>query len=241
MKISIVIPAHNEEKSVAKTILAALAQDYPDFEVIVIDNVSTDKTYEIASSFPVRVVKEPNKGLLHARERGRKEARGVIVANIDADCLPEPDWLSRGAIHFKNEKIAAVTGPYDYHDASPSFQRSSLMMQRYVYTFVDGLLQLPMIQAGAIMIGGNNMIRASIIEKMGGYNTDLEFYGEDMDTARRVAIHGKVLFRPDLIMKTSARRFQSQGFVGITGKYWFHFFKTIFGRRSKYTKHKKRK
>ncbi|MEI6304558.1 MAG: glycosyltransferase family 2 protein [Candidatus Taylorbacteria bacterium] len=234
MKISVVIPAHNEELTIANTIRAVLAQDYPDFEVIVVNNASSDRTAEIVSGFPVRLVNESRKGLLWAREKGRKEASGQIIANIDADCVPEKDWLTRGAKHFIRDEndhfveIVAVTGPYDYHDAKPFFRNTSLFIQKYIYRPFQFILQSPLIKNGAILIGGNNFIRADILEKADGYNTDLTFYGEDTDTAKRVSRYGRVVFSPTLIMKTSARRFKNEGVISIESKYIYHFFKNVF-------------
>src|SRR5581483_9075806 len=113
--VSVVVPAHNEEKNVAQTIEALLAQNYPNFEIIVVNNASTDKTSEIVSKFPVKLVHEPRKGLLWARERGRVEASGEIIANIDADCLPDENWIHTAVAHFDSHEVSAVTGPYDYH------------------------------------------------------------------------------------------------------------------------------
>jgi len=241
MKVSVVIPAHNEEEALPHTLRAILAQDYPDFEVIVVDNASTDKTAEVAKRFEnrggsaikpsLKVVSESRKGLLWAREAGRRAAMGEIIANIDADCLPEPDWISRGVSHFTDGRIVAVSGPYDYHDAAPMFRRSSLATQRYVYKPISKLLQLPFVRGGAVLIGGNNFIRARVLEKTGGYNTALVFYGEDTDTAKRVSVHGKVLFNNRLTMKTSARRFKAEGTLKLMTVYWFHFFKHVFKRR----------
>jgi len=233
MKASIVIPAYNEEASIEHALRAALAQDHDDFEVIVVNNASADRTVEIVSQFPVKLVHESRKGLLWAREAGRKAAQGDVIANMDADCRPQPDWLSRGLKHFNDERIVAVTGPYDYHDATRrSFRMSSLLTQRYIYKPVSVILQLPFINGGAILIGGNNLIRAHILEKTSGYNTDLAFYGEDTDTAKRVARHGTVLFNTSFIMKTSARRYEREGILNLQMKYLFHFFKHIFKKKT---------
>lgn len=231
MKISIVIPAHNEAPTIANTIRAVLAQDYHDFEVIIIDNASDDDTSSVAQEFPVKVVREERKGLLWARERGRNESTGDIIANIDADCIPETDWLSRAIKHFENDHTMAVTGPYDYYDGAPLFRRSSLITQKHLYQIVNALLQSSVLNSGAILIGGNNLIRANILSKMGGYNTALTFYGEDTDTAKRVARHGRVVFDKNLIMKTSARRFKSHGTIRLILTYWWHFFKHIFSHK----------
>ena len=242
MKVSVVIPAHNEEKDIAKTIEALLAQDYPHIEIIIVDNASTDKTNEVAKKYEgsrlnnitLKVVYESKKGLLQARERGRKEASGDIIVNMDADCLPTPGHISRGIEHFKsNSRAIAVTGPYDYHDGHPVFRRSSLLMQKYIYRFVSHLLQLSFIRNGAVIIGGNNFIRADILNKAGGYDVDITFYGEDTNTAKRIAPFGKVIFDPQLSVMTSARRFKTEGNIKITFKYLFHFWKTIFSTTKK--------
>ncbi len=231
MKASIVIPAHNEEKNIADTIRAVLAQDYHNYEIIVVNNASADATETIARSFPIIVVNETRKGLLWAREAGRVASSGNIIINIDADCLPETDWLSRGMEHFKKDRTVAVTGPYDYHDGGFFFRNGSLFTQKYMYKLMSIILQAPFIKKGAVLIGGNNFIRADVLAKAGGYTTSILFYGEDTDTAQKIARHGNVVFNPSLHMKTSARRFKSEGTIHLMLKYWYYFFKTIFGTK----------
>ena len=223
MKVSIVIPAHNEEDSIANTLKAVCAQNYPDFEVIVVDNASSDKTSEIASKFSVKVVRENRKGLLFARECGRKAASGDIIANVDADCLPQENWLSKNLTHFSDEKVVAVSGPYDYFDGSRFFRFTSLLLQKTLYVLMNNVLNST--RRGGVLIGGNNMIRASVLEKTGGYDTSLTFYGEDTNTAKRVSKYGKIAFHRNCVMKTSARRFKKEGFLKISIKYFYHFFK----------------
>ncbi len=235
MKISVVIPAHNEENVIAPTLQAILSQDYPVFEVIVVDNASTDATSAIVKDFQkkysnLHLVFEPKKGLLHARESGRQKAQGEIIANMDADCLPHKEWLATGVSLFNNDSISAVTGPYDYYDGAPSFRFLSLNFQKFIYVIFNRLAWT--INGGGILIGGNNFIRADSLRKIGGYNTAITFYGEDTDTARRVAKTGRIIFSPRLTMKTSARRFKTEGTFKITIYYFFHFFKVAFFSRS---------
>jgi len=229
-KVSVVIPAHNEERVIAATLQAVLAQDYPDFEVIVVDNASTDGTADIARAYPVKVVSEPQKGLLAARERGRQEATGDIVVQMDADCLPEKHWLSRGVRHFKDERVSAVAGPYDYFDGKPFFRFFSLASQKYIYRGMNSFVQ--MLGSGAVLIGGNSFIRASALSKAGGYDVSIAFYGEDTDTAKRVSKQGRVIFDSKLIQKTSARRFKAEGTFKITLLYLFHFFRVLSVRKA---------
>lgn len=231
MKVSIVIPAHNEEQFIAATLQKVCALDYPDFEVIVVDNASSDRTAEIAGAFPVKVVREEKKGLLHARERGRVEAKGEIIANIDADCLPDADWLSNGVRHFRDEKVAAVSGPYYYFDGKPLFRAIAFFAQKYPYALTSDMMQ-SMGRTG-ILIGGNNLIRATAIAEAGGYDTRIAFYGEDTDTARRVSKQGRVVFSKDFVMDTSARRFQDEGTFKIVGLYLYHFIRAAFKKNEK--------
>jgi glycosyltransferase involved in cell wall biosynthesis len=228
MKVSVVIPAHNEEQYLAKTIETILNQDYKNVEIIVVDNASTDQTFQIASRFPIKVVREDRKGLLWAREKGRQTATGQIIANIDADCLPDVNWISKALPYFNNEKVVAVSGPYHYYDADRVFRMVASFCQCFIYPIVNKFLQFPFVSSGAVLIGGNNFIKAQALEKAGGYDTTLVFYGEDTNTAKRISKYGKVVFTPKVSMKTSARRFQKEGSLKIFSKYIFHFFKQIF-------------
>lgn len=244
-KVSAVVPAHNEEANIEHVIQALLAQDYPNLEIIVVDNASSDRTGEIARQLAdsatqsirsraipahkIIVVHEPKKGLLSAREAGRKIATGLIVANIDADCSPEIDWISRGAAHFDDSNTVAVTGPYDYYDGGRIFRSISLLTQRLFYYPINYTLQYSLVRRGAVLIGGNNFIRADVLNRLGGYDTSILFYGEDTDTAKKVASHGRIHFDKGLTMKTSARRFKSEGTLKLIIMYWFHFAKVITG------------
>jgi glycosyltransferase involved in cell wall biosynthesis len=230
-KISVIIPAYNEEAVLTETLRAVLNQDYNNFEIIVIDNASTDKTFELARAFPIKVISESRKGTMWACERGRLEARGDIIVRIDADCIPTRDWLKRGVRAFQDQSVVAVTGPYDYFDAHPLFTVSSLILQKYVYHPMNSLFQYA--NKGAILIGGNSFMRASALDAIGGFNTHIVFYGDDSDTAKRLAAKGTVVFDRYLTMKTSARRFKAEGAVRITLKYLFHFFKITFSGKKK--------
>src|SRR3990172_6189513 len=111
--ISVVVPAYNEEDYLPKSLQALKNQEFHKaFEVIVVDNNSTDNTHAIASSFNTRIIKEKNQGLIFAKQAGCKHARAGIIAVLDADNIPSPDWLERIDRHFNDEHLAAVTGPY---------------------------------------------------------------------------------------------------------------------------------
>ncbi len=232
MKVSIVIPAHNEEKIIETLLRALHTQEYPAFEIIVVDNGSTDRTAKIARSCGARLLEEKRQGTLFAREGGRREAHGDIIANIDADCIPPPDWLANGIEYFKDRDVVAVTGPCDYADASAFFRWLSWRVQKYIYRAISNFLQLRYIRCGAIILGGNVLIRSDALSRIGGYDTSFEFYGDDTDTAKRLCKFGKVVFAPDVSVQTSARRFRKNGILKTTWLYVFHFFRVIARRNS---------
>jgi glycosyltransferase involved in cell wall biosynthesis len=226
MKISVIIPALNEEARIGTAIEALLTQTQPPAEIIVVDNGCTDGTSAAASRFPVKVVREERKGTMWACERGRRAASGDIIVRMDADCMPEKDWLANGTTHFINaENVIMVSGPYDYADGSRFFRKSALLTQRYLFGPVHALLQL--FKAGGVSMGGNTFIRSSTLEKAGGFNTDIEFYGDDTELPKRLARFGRIIFDRRLVMKTSARRFQEEGVFRLQMRYIFHFFKQL--------------
>ena len=94
MKISLIIPAYNEEKYINRCISSAEKHSSDLFEIIVVDNNSTDKTKEIAESFSnVRVIHEKEKGVTRARQRGFLESGGDILAFIDSDTYLNDEWF----------------------------------------------------------------------------------------------------------------------------------------------------
>jgi len=118
-EISVVIPAYNEEKQLPLCLGSLTKQRcvFP-YEIIVVDNASTDRTAEIAEEFGVRVIHEPRKGVSAARQAGFEAARAEIIASTDADCIVPSDWLSRiRDIFDENPRLAAVGGYVLFHDA----------------------------------------------------------------------------------------------------------------------------
>lgn len=232
MKASIIIPAYNEAETIAKCVKAALAQDYPDKEVIVIDNASKDATSEIARSLGVKVLREEKKGTMAACECGRRAATGDVIVRLDADCEPDPTWLTRGMKYFEDPRVTGLTGPYNYFDATYFYRKSFFLVQAF-YKFVNYLLRWT--RMGGIMVGGNSFMRASTLDKIGGFDTSIEFYGDDTDVAKRLARLGLVVFDIRLSIKSSARRFVREGLAKTGWLYTAYFFKVIFsgGKKQK--------
>ena len=166
-RVSIIIPAHNESVLIERAVRAARAQEYPNFEVIVVDNASTDDTGARAEHAAARVVKEPRKGILFAKEAGRHAATGEIFAGLDADCIPPPDWLKKGIACFTSPDIVVVTGGFIYNDISPLMRALIKWGFLVVQTSLNKYMQWR--GRGAYMIGGNCFIRMSALERIGGF------------------------------------------------------------------------
>ncbi|MDE2188182.1 MAG: glycosyltransferase family 2 protein [Patescibacteria group bacterium] len=230
MKLSVIIPAYNEENYIGKTLQAISAQDYADFEVIVVDNGSTDRTADIARSFAnTKVISERQRGTSAARESGRREATGDIVVTLDADSIPPIDWLSRGAAYFSDQKTVGVSGAQIYYDSGTFLRFGTLLIQRTFYVAASYIVQW--FGVGAVMIGGNSFMRASTLADIGGFDIRFIFWGDDTDIAKRLATRGKVVFDPSLSVLVSARRLKHEGAIRTLSRYLFHFFRIIFSNK----------
>ena len=234
MRISLIIPAYNEENYIGECLDAVLKNAPGEFhEIIVVDNASTDKTAEVARSRSgVKVVHEPQKGLPAARERGRLEATGDLLAYIDADSKMHSRWAPMGKkIFSERPEIVSLSGPAKYWDANPVM---ALLLN------LQWWLSAPIIYrvVGYMIFGGHFIVRRDALEKIGGFNKEITFYGEDTDLARRLSTQGKVLFRMDFYMYTSARRFQGEGWITTNVHYALNYFWPVLFNRPYTQTHK---
>ena len=227
IKISLVIPAYNEEKYIGECLQAAIKNSGGRFyEIIVVDNNSKDKTAEVAKGYPnVKVVFGEEKGLTRARQYGYEAATGDVLAYIDADTRMPSGWFDQVVKEFsKNPGLAVLSGPYFYFDV-PWYIK--LEVKLYYY------LALPIyFLVGYMATGGNFAIRKSVLEKMKGFDTGISFYGEDTNLARRAHEFGKVKFKIGFVMHTSGRRFSGQGLISTAYLYVLNFFSEVLWHKS---------
>ena len=111
--VSVIVPAFNAERTIGDCLEALLAQDYPRdrFEIIAVDNRSTDRTAAVMCRYPVRVVAERRvQSSYAARNTGLAEARGGILCFTDADCLPEPEWTRALVAALADEDAGGAAG-----------------------------------------------------------------------------------------------------------------------------------
>jgi glycosyltransferase involved in cell wall biosynthesis len=134
LRISIIVPVYNEADHIASCLRAIAAQTVRPYEVIVIDNNSTDTTALIAAQFPfVTVLHEPRQGVVHARNTGFNAAQGEIIGRIDGDTVIDTHWVETLERVFQDETLAAVTGKITYNDVAwaPLVNRIDLFFRRY--------------------------------------------------------------------------------------------------------------
>jgi GT2 family glycosyltransferase len=111
-RVTVVVCTYNGGRTLAQCLRSLLALDNPDYEIVVVDDGSTDDTRAILADFPeVRVIHQTNQGLSAARNAGLREATGAIVAYTDSDCFADPDWLTHLLYQFQRSGAAAVGGP----------------------------------------------------------------------------------------------------------------------------------
>lgn len=110
-KASVVVCAYQAEDTIGECLRSLTELDYPDYEVLVVDDGSTDTTAEIARGFPVRLLSGGRLGLSGARNLGLEHAEGEIVAYIDADAQADPDWLTYLALVLEAPGAAGAGGP----------------------------------------------------------------------------------------------------------------------------------
>ncbi len=111
---SVIIPAYNAAHTIEKCLSALVNQSLPkeDYEVILVDDGSTDDTPDIVNKFPVQYFWQPNQGPATARNRGAQEAKGDIILFTDADCVPQNNWIEEMVRPFNVPEIMAVKGAY---------------------------------------------------------------------------------------------------------------------------------
>lgn len=114
IEYSVVIPAYNAERTISLTLEALQRQTIPRdrYEIIVVDDGSTDRTAEVAASFGVRVIRQENQGPAAARNAGVHAAQGRIVLFTDADCAPREDWIENLVAAFDDPEVVGAKGAY---------------------------------------------------------------------------------------------------------------------------------
>ena len=191
--ISLVVPAYNEGVVIQAAIRSLLLLDYPNYEILVIDDGSTDDTYEKAmvvaqeqDRIPVRVITKHNGGKAEALNTGMSVARGEFILNMDGDSKLSSNTLRACIRHFDDPSIGAVAGNVKV------INRENIWSRIQALEYVEGLAMARKAQsfmrAVNIIPGPLGMFRKSVLKQVGGYDHDT--FAEDCDLTLKLLMRG---------------------------------------------------
>jgi len=220
-KISVVIPAHNEEHYIGDCLTSLKRQTFTDFEIIVVDNNCTDNTVSIAKSYGVRVVKEPIQGTTPARQKGFSVASSPIIARTDADTVLPPEWLTMIYDYFQSHpEVSAISGSFH-----PPIGTSFITVFMFV-NFMRLYRVIHKILTGHENLYGPNMGLRNAILKDIRVCTDDRRVHEDVDLACHIARVGPIHYVSKLQTTYSLRRLKRAFFL-TSLEYTVRYFRTI--------------
>lgn len=208
--VSIIVPAFNEGKVIERSLQSLLTLDYPNYEIIVVDDGSWDDTYARAHAFEgiqgkqhvrVRVARQLNAGKARALNRGISLAEGALVLCMDGDSKLTSDCLRQAVRHFADPTIGAVAGNVKV------VNRQRLLTRLQALEYIEGLNLVRKAQGFFrivnIIPGPVGMFRKEVLEQVGYYAPDT--YAEDCDLTLHILIHGwKIKYEPRAIAYTEA-------------------------------------
>src|SRR6266487_1631397 len=186
--VTVLIPAHNEEKVIVETVHSVLFSDYPDLHLVVVDDGSADKTGELLEA---NFSREPRVRIIHQLNRGKAAALSVamsqadteIVVTIDADTEIEPDAISKLVRHFSDPKVGAVAGNVKVGNRSRWLTRwqaleyvTSQNMEKRAFDLLNCITVVP---------GALGAWRKKAIEAAGGITADTVAEDADLTIAIR--------------------------------------------------------
>jgi cellulose synthase/poly-beta-1,6-N-acetylglucosamine synthase-like glycosyltransferase len=202
--VSIIVPAYNEGVVIKDSIQKLLSMNYPAFEIIVVDDGSSDNTYdkalEVAATDPrVRVFRKTNSGKARTLNFGIGLARYEYVFCMDADSLVEVNAIRHGMRHFTDPNVVAVAGSVlvlNQKNAVTSFQTMEYLTGLNFYKSAQSYLGLV-----TIIPGPSGLFKREQILEIGGYEADT--FAEDCDlTLRLVTQSGRVVYEPYMEVRT---------------------------------------
>jgi glycosyltransferase involved in cell wall biosynthesis len=212
LRMSVIVCAFNEEDHLGSCLDAMARQTRPPDELIVVNNASTDRTCDVAAARSgVIVADEPRQGLVHARACGERVSSGEILVYTDADCRAPRHWLARIEEELgRRPASVALSGPYRFYDWD---WIGCAGARAYDYTLgpLAHVLSQRVLGIGAVLYGGNFAVRREALERIGGFDTSIEFHGEDTNLGRRLAAIGHVCLSYRCWTSTSARRYKAHG------------------------------
>jgi glycosyltransferase involved in cell wall biosynthesis len=190
--VSVIIPAYNAEAFLERTLAAVLSQTYTHFEVLVVDDGSTDRTVDIVNTWAkqdsrIRLLQQPNQGVAAARNFAIQNAQGTLIAPIDADDIWYPENLEKQVqrLSSADESVGLV------YSWSLDIDETDLVIGGFSASVIEGNVSKTLVCHNFIGNASATLIRRACFEKVGGYNCQLKTLGaqgcEDWDLYLRIA------------------------------------------------------
>ncbi|MBS4034311.1 MAG: glycosyltransferase [Ignavibacterium sp.] len=211
--VSIIIPVFNEQKVIRQSIKSLLQQDYPNYEIIIVNDGSNDNTQQVAESLvgvhngkssskvKVSLINQPNSGKAKALNTGIQYSKADFVLCMDGDSQLSPDALKSAARHFSNPKIGAVAGNVKVLNRRKFF--TDLQALEYIEGLNMARSAQSLIRLVNIIPGPIGVFRKKAIEDAGFYSSDT--FAEDADlTVKIIAAGWKIYYEPNSISYTEA-------------------------------------
>lgn len=212
-RVSAVVCVYNGARWIERCIQSLAACDYPDLEIIVCDDGSTDQTREIVRRFACRLFELPHVGLAEARNAGIRAATGEIVAFLDADAFCHPEWPFNLAMSLEEERVAGTGGP---NLPVPGLGFVERAVAQSPGTPVEVLLS----DDRAEHVPGCNMaFRRQVLEEVGGFDPIYTVAGDDVDVCWKVTELGRDIGFAPAAQVLHHRRDTVRGYLRQQGGY----------------------
>ena len=199
-EVSVILISYNEEDYIHKSINNILDQSFRNLEIIVIDDHSTDKTFDKIISISDKRLKiirnEKNLGPVISRNKGILMAKGKYIFFTDGDCYPYPNWIFEGLRTFKKFDCLGVEG--------------KIVMDIEVGRLSDKVVKNT---KGNEYMTGNVAYTKKILNKINGFNYEFNDYYEDREIALRVLNYGKIIFNENMVVKHQLKKWNFKGFL----------------------------
>lgn len=210
MKVGLYIPCYNAAETLRFCLEGVFKQSLRPDEVIVVDDGSSDDTAKAASLYPVRIITHAeNLGLAAARNTAVKALKTELIASLDSDCIPDPEWLASLSAAFDSPDIAGAGGRIVEGYSSSVFDswRKAHMRQEWGEERKNP----------AFLFGANTLLLREAIVSAGLYNTEFRNNYEDVDICRRLREKGySLVYEP----KALAHHYKSDDFHSLLNTYW---------------------
>jgi len=200
MKFSILVPAYNEEQSIASCLNSLISVAYDDKEIIVIDDASTDRTVQTVEKFlgkdVILVRREWNGGRAAALNSGLQRATGDVIITTDADTVVPSDWLQRFKSCFEQQGVVAVGGAYQAYNKDNSLVNATSILDQ----ILNGVFRKSLVPNK--LSGVNSAILRKVLLDLGGFNEN-SWWSEDSELGWNLKRTGKVVYDPDNVVNTT--------------------------------------